>query len=302
MQLDGVIPPITTPFEANGEVHFAALRRNVEQYRSAGLEGFVVAGSTGEAVMLSADERRRVFEAVRESAGNSLLIAGVGCESVAETLRLIGHAAKSEYAAALVLTPHFYRAQMSRPETQLAYFRAVADASPVPILVYNFPQMTGIDLPLDVISALTEHDNIVGIKDSSADMERIEKLTSTLPRSFDVMVGASAKYHDCLRLGVKGGILALANAFPRVALQIHERYRAGDLSGSEALQKHAAEAAGIPPRYGIQGLKYAMDLRGYFGGECRLPLLPPDQQAKAEIERICSAVSDEAAPALQASV
>ena len=302
MQFDGIIPPITTPFMPNGEVHYAALQRNLAKYRSAGLQGFVVAGSTGEAAMLGSEERQRLFRVVRESAEDSLLIAGTGSESVRETLALIRHAGELDYAAALVLTPHCYPAQMLRRDTQLTFFRAVADSSPLPILIYNFPQMTGIDLPLDVVSELSEHPNIVGIKESSADLERIEELTSTLPPTFDVLVGASGKYHESLCLGVRGGILAVANAFPRLTLLIHDRYRAGDVSGSDVLQKKIAEVAGVAPRYGIQGLKYAMDLNGYFGGECRLPLLPPDQQVRSEIERICCSLSDEFEASLEASI
>ncbi|HXS13860.1 MAG TPA: dihydrodipicolinate synthase family protein [Acidobacteriaceae bacterium] len=303
MQLDGIIPPITTPFDRNGEVHYTALRQNLAKYRTAGLRGFVIAGSTGEAAMLGTQEKEKLFQAARDSAEDGLLIAGVGSESVNETLALIRHASELQYAAALVLTPHYYRAQMLRPESQLSFFRAVADSSPLPILIYNYPQITGIDLPLDVICELSEHPNIIGIKESSADLERIEKLTSTLPPTFDVLVGASGKYHESLRLGVKGGILAVANTFPRLALLVHERYRSGDVSGSDILQKKIAEAANIAPRFGIQGLKYAMDLNGYFGGECRLPLLPPDEQTKSEIERICCRVSDNvAAPSSKASV
>lgn len=301
MQLDGIIPPITTPFLPNGEVHYAALRQNISKYRSAGLRGFVVAGSTGEAAMLGREEKQKLFQAVRESAEDNLLIAGVGSESVRETLELIRNAGEWKYAAALVLTPHYYRSQMARPESQLTFFRAVADSSPLPIIVYNYPQVTGIDLPLDVISELSEHPNIVGMKESSADLERIGKLVSTLPSTFDILVGASGKYHESLRLGVRGGILAVANAFPHAALLIHERYRSGDVSGSDVLQKKIAEAAGVAPQFGIQGLKYAMDLNGYFGGECRLPLLPPDEQARCEIERICRGVSDELEPSLEAS-
>lgn len=293
MQLDGIFPPITTPFERNGEVHYTALRQNLAKYQSAGLRGFVVAGSTGEAAMLGSREKQELFRAVRDAAEDSLLIGGVGSESVNETLALIRHITELNYAAALVLTPHYYRAQMLRPESQLAFFRAVADSSPLPVVLYNYSQLTGIDLPLDVVSELSEHPNIIGIKESSGDLDRIGKLTSTLPSTFDVMVGASGKYHQSLRLGVKGGILGVANTFPRLALLIHERYRSGDFSGSESLQKTIAEAADIPPRYGIQGLKYAMDLTGYFGGECRLPLLPPDEQTKSEIRRICGSLCDD---------
>lgn len=275
--------PICTPFAEDGEVNYAALQRNIERYKCAGLTGFVVAGSTGEAPLLSRDERIQLLRAVRESGDGSTLIAGVGVESVRETLRLIEAAGEMGYHAALVLTPHYYRGQMLRPESQIAFFRAVADASALPVIIYDFPQMTGIDLPLEVVMQLSEHPNIIGIKESSADLEKIGGLTANLAKPFRILVGSSVKFHDCLRLGATGGILAIANAAPRATQEIYERYQAGDVEGSGAAQRHIVDAAGVAPRYGIQGLKYAMDLKGYFGGAARLPLLPIDEQQKSEI-------------------
>jgi 4-hydroxy-2-oxoglutarate aldolase len=266
------------------------LQQNIAKYNREGLRGFVVAGSTGEAALLTSHEKCRLFQAAREAARDSVLIAGTAAESLRETLELIRQAAELEYDAALVLTPHYYRAQMLRPETQLGFYSALANASPLPLLIYNFPQMTGIDLPLDVIGQLAEHPNILGIKDSSADLERIGRLISTLPSSFRVLVGASATYQQSLGLGAEGGILGVANVVPRSALLIHERFRAGDASGARTLQQQIAQQAAVSPRFGIQGLKYAMDLNGYFGGESRLPLLPLTTQQKHEIELLFSKV------------
>lgn len=206
---------------------------------------------------------------------------------------MIRDAANLDYNATLVLTPHYFRAQMSQPETQLAFFRAVADSSPLPILVYNIPQMTGIDLPVELVISLSEHPNIIGLKESSADLEKIAALTSSLPKTFDIFVGASPKFHDCLRLGAKGGILAIANAAPSSTQLIYDRFQSGDIPGSHALQQQIAQAAGVAARYGIQGLKYAMDLKGYFGGPVRPPLLPLDAQQKAEIELLFRDVEGE---------
>jgi 4-hydroxy-2-oxoglutarate aldolase len=293
VSISGVLAPICTPFEENGEIYHDALRRNIARYNRTGLKGFVVAGSTGEAPLLSRDERRKLFQTVRQAAVDSLLVAGTGTESVRETLALIHDAADLDYDAALVLTPHYYRGQMARPETQTAFFRAVADSSPLPVLIYNIPQMTGIDLPLDVVVQLSEHPNIIGIKESSPDLDKIGKLTSGLPATFDVLVGASPKFHESLCLGAEGGILAIANAAPRSTRLIYERYESGDVPGSLALQRQIAEAAGVGARYGIQGLKYAMDLKGYFGGESRPPLLPLDAQQKMEIELMFRNVEEE---------
>jgi 4-hydroxy-2-oxoglutarate aldolase len=284
--LNGVLAPICTPFAGDGEVNRDALRQNIAKYNQAGLAGYVVAGSTGEAPLLSREEKLALFQTVREAADGKLLLAGTGAESVRETVSLIGAAADMGYDAALVLTPHYYRGQMARPETQIGFFRAVADASPIPILIYNFPQMTGVDLPLEVVLPLAEHPNIIGIKESSADLDKIASLTSGLPAAFQILVGASGKFHDSLGLGAVGGILAIANAVPRSAQLVYDLFQSGDTTGSHRAQQKLLGAAGVAPRYGVQGLKYAMDLKGYFGGPARLPLLPVDAQQKVEIEAL----------------
>lgn len=261
-------------------------------YNRAGVRGFVVAGTTGEAPLLGIGEKQRLFETVRESAEDSLLLAGTGLESVRETLNLTHYAAKVGYDAALVLTPHYYRAQMTRPEPQIAFFRAVADSSPIPIVIYNIPQMTGIDLSVETVAEISAHPNIIGIKESSADLSKVEQLTSTLAPDFDVVVGASTKFHECLCLGAKGGVVGIANVAPHSTQMVYERYQAGDVSGSHALQKSIADAAGVAARYGIQGLKYAMDLQGFYGGPSRMPLLPLSEEQKAEIRLLFDGFED----------
>ena len=187
------------------------------------------------------------------------------------------------YHAALVITPHYYRGQMQRAESQAAFYRAVADASPLPVILYNIPQNTGIDLAVETVRELAGHPNIVAIKESSADPRKAASLVRGVPGSFPVLVGSSARFHECLTIGATGGILAIANAFPECVVRIHERYRAGDVAGSREAQAAIVEAAGVAPRFGIQGLKYGMELRGYYGGPVRLPLLPLDAAQKDEI-------------------
>jgi 4-hydroxy-2-oxoglutarate aldolase len=287
VRLDGILAPLCTPFSADGEIDRQALRRNIAKYNDTGLLGYVVGGSTGEAALLDRNEKAQVYATARDAAAaEKVLIAGTASESVRETISLVGFAAALGYRAALVITPHYYRGQMLRPESQLAFYRAVADASVVPILIYNFPQLTGIDLHVDVVSQLAEHANIVGIKESSADLEKVASLTKGVPSSFRVLVGSSALFHECLCLGAVGGILAVANAIPQLAQLIYDRYRAGDVAGSREAQKAIVDAAGVAPRYGIQGLKYGMDLKGYSGGPARLPLLPLDDKQKSEIEEL----------------
>jgi 4-hydroxy-2-oxoglutarate aldolase len=290
VHLDGVIAPICTPFAADGELNLDAVARNIREYNRAGLLGYAVAGSTGEAVFLGREEKRSLFAAVHDAAEGRVLIAGTGAESVKETLSQIGDAAEAGYHAALVITPHYYRAQMVRPEVQLTFFRAVADASPLPILIYDFPQTTGVDLAVDLVAQLAAHPNIAGIKESSADLDKIGALIQRVPATFPVVIGPSAKFHQCLLMGATGGVLAIANALPGRTQSIYDRYRSGDVEGSCVAQQQIVEAAGVAPKYGIQGLKYAMDLKGLYGGPSRLPLLPLNDAQKTEIERLFGGV------------
>jgi 4-hydroxy-2-oxoglutarate aldolase len=215
-----------------------------------------------------------------------MVIAGAGAESVRATIDLIAAAAQRNCDAALVLTPHYYKGQMARPESQLGYFRAVADAARIPVLIYNFPEVTGIDLPADVVHQLAEHPNIAGVKESSPDLDKIAGLIAAVPKTFPVLIGASAKYAASLSLGAVGGILAVANALPGAAAEIHQRHCAGDPEGARQAQERIVEAAGVAPKFGIQGLKYAMDLMGFYGGPVRAPLLPVSEKEKREIESI----------------
>jgi dihydrodipicolinate synthase/N-acetylneuraminate lyase len=173
MLLQGIFPAMTTPFYPEGGVYYRKIEHNVDRYSRTPIAGLVVLGSTGEAVMLSDDERHDVLASAAEAtAPEKVLIAGVGAESVIETLRLAEHAAKLNYDAALVRTPHFYRPQM-KPEAMLAFYRTVADRSPLPVILYTVPPFTAYDLPLDVIVALAEHPNIIGIKESSGNVEKV---------------------------------------------------------------------------------------------------------------------------------
>jgi 4-hydroxy-2-oxoglutarate aldolase len=176
MFLHGILPPITTPFYPDGNVYFKKLEANVERYSRTPVSGIVVLGSTGEAVMLSDQERRDVLKAVREAAApNKVLVAGTGIESAIETLRLTEYAAELGYDVAMVRTPHYYKKQM-HPANMLAFFRTVADRSPLPVIIYNFPQATGYDIPAEVVIELADHPNVIGIKESGGDVEKVRKM------------------------------------------------------------------------------------------------------------------------------
>jgi len=176
MLLHGILPPITTPFYSDGNIYFKKLEANVERYSRTPVAGIVVQGSTGEAILLSDEERRDVLKCAREAAGpNKVLVAGTGIESAIETLRLSEYAAKVGYDVVMVRTPHYYRKQM-QPANMLAFYRTVADRSPLPVIIYSFPQATGYDIPAEVVIELAEHPNLIGIKESSGDVEKVRKM------------------------------------------------------------------------------------------------------------------------------
>lgn len=176
MLLAGILPPLTTPFYPDGNVYYKKLEHNVERYSRTPIAGLVVLGSTGEAIMLSDQERREVFRVARDAAApNKILVAGTGIESAIETLRLTEYAAELGYDVAMVRTPHYYKKQMA-PANLLAFYRTVADRSPLPVIIYNFPQATGYDMPAELVIELAEHPNLIGIKESSGDVEKVRKM------------------------------------------------------------------------------------------------------------------------------
>lgn len=176
MLLHGILPPITTPFYPDGNVYYKKLEANVERYSRTPVSGIVVLGSTGEAILLSDQERRDVLKVARDAAGpNKVLVAGTGIESAIETLRLTEYAAELGYDVAMVRTPHYYKKQMA-PANLLSFYRTVADRSPLPIIIYNFPQATGYDMPAELVIELAEHPNLIGIKESSGDVEKVRKM------------------------------------------------------------------------------------------------------------------------------
>jgi 4-hydroxy-2-oxoglutarate aldolase len=288
MKLQGIFPPICTPFLADGEFSPHKLRANIEKWNKTGLAGYVPTGSTGESVLLTKDEKLQIWDVVREAAApGKLLIAGTGAESVRETIELTNIAAEKGYSAAMVRTPHYYKNQMSRPESQLTYYRAVADAAKIPIVIYNFPQATGLDIPAEVVIQLAGHPNIIGMKESSGNVEKVARMVDNTPEDFNVLVGSAPTLYASLCIGATGAILAFANAAPCAALAVYEAWKRRDHETARQRQQHMADpAVAVTVRHGIPGLKYAMDLNGYYGGPARLPLLPLTAAARTEIETL----------------
>lgn len=286
LKLQGTFVPLTTPFDASGELYRAMLLENVKRLNRVGLNGYIVTGSTGETALLSTEERIRTYEWVQEArAEGRLLIAGTASEGVRETVDIVNRAAKIGYDAALVLGPRYYRNLMHRPDTQALFYRAIADQVKIPVLLYNFPNVTGYDLPVETIAALAEHPNIIGMKDSSGNVEKLAATVKAVNREFQVLSGSGTTFWPALQAGATGGILAFANCAPYACVTIWEAFRTREYEAAEDWQNRIQLAAKlVTATYGIPGLKYAMDLNGYYGGPPRLPLVPASPEAKSEIE------------------
>src|SRR5689334_7957620 len=286
MKLHGIFPPIATPFNSDGEIWKAKVEHNIDKWNSTGLAGYVVCGSTGESVMLTTPEKIQLWEWVAEYASSEkLLIAGTGVESVRETVDLTNQAADIGYKAAMVRTPHYYKNLINNAAAQMLYFRAVADQVRIPIFIYNWPQVTGVDIPAEAVAELSHHPNIIAIKESSGNLEKVMRMIREVKPGFQVLVGSAPTLWPSLLMGACGAILAYANAAPYSVIAIWEAYRTREeAAGLDWQNRIGGPAALVTTKYGIPGLKYAMDLNGYYGGPPRLPLIVPTPAAKQEIE------------------
>jgi 4-hydroxy-2-oxoglutarate aldolase len=284
-KLHGIFPPIVTPFR-DGEVDPDAIAHNLRLWNETGLAGYVALGSTGEFVHLSPDERARVIATVREhTPADRALIAGTGSMTTAETIRLTQQAAELGADAALVVTPFYYTGQMTDAALR-AHFTAVADASPIPVLLYNVPMFTHVNMAVETIARLAEHPNIVGIKDSSGNVAQLSAIVQSTPEDFVVLAGSAAVLHPALTVGANGAILAVANVVPELCVEIAQRVAENDHATARQRQAILTRIAGVVGRYGIGGYKAAMELRGYRGGQPRRPLLPPDDAGREAIRRV----------------
>lgn len=286
MKLEGIYPPIATPFDADGELYRAKVKHNVEKWNRTALSGYVVCGSTGESVYLTTEEKIRLWEWVAEyAAPDKLLMAGTGMESVRETVALTNRAAEIGYRAVMVRTPHYYKNLLSNAAAQALYFRAVADQARIPLMIYNWPQATGVDIPAEAVAALSEHPNIIAIKESSGNLEKVMRMIREVKPGFQVLVGSAPTLWPSLAVGAVGAVLAYANAAPHATIAIWEAHRTRESEAARDWQNRIAHAAWlVTVKYGVPGLKYAMDLNGYYGGPPRLPLIPVGPEAKKEIE------------------
>lgn len=284
---DGVFIPVTTPFRGE-DVAPDQLVANLRKYSATALDGYVVLGSTGEFPMLSETERDRILVAAREGIPRDrAFIAGTGTNSTLQTIRQTKRAAEVGADAAIVITPHYFTAGFAKPEAQVRHYLAVADASPIPVMVYNFPVNTGINLAPETVARIAGHPNVCGIKDSSGNIPQCAQILDQTPKTFHVLVGAAAALLPALAIGAAGGILALGDISPREWCDVYALVRAGRWDEARAIAARMMAAdRGIPGRYGIGGLKAALELQGFYGGPCRAPLATPDADAIEDIKEV----------------
>jgi 4-hydroxy-2-oxoglutarate aldolase len=285
--LTGVLPPIPTPFDARGELDLAALRDNVARWNDTGLAGYVVLGTNGEAALLDEAESLAAIGAVRDAMASGMrLIAGAGRDSTRATIAACRAAADAGAEAVLAITPWYYKNAMTGPALR-RHYETVAEGSPVPVLLYNMPANTGVNIPVPTVAELAAHPNIAGIKDSSGDIGQLSAILRSVPAGFVVMAGNAGAFLPGMLLGAQGGILALANVAPRETAALYQAARDGRLDRARALHDRLMPVATAVTRtYGIGGLKAAMDMLGYAGGQPRLPLLPPSEEALRELRGI----------------
>jgi len=286
VKLHGIFPPIATPFDHNGDLYPIKVRHNIEKWNKTPLAGYAVCGSTGESVFLTTEEKIKMWEWVAEYADSSkILVAGTGVEGVRETVCLTNRAADLGYKVAMVRTPHYYKNLINRPEAQALYFRAVADQAKVPVMIYNWPQVTGVDIMPDVVAMLSDHPNIIAIKESSGSLEKVMQMIRDAKAGFQVLTGSAPTLAPSLAVGCVGAVLAFANAAPYATISIWEAHRTRESAAALDWQNRIARPAQlVTVKYGVPGLKHAMDLNGYYGGPPRLPLavLKPEQQREIE--------------------
>jgi len=296
MVIRGIFPALVTPFHADECVSISGIKENIRRYNETHVAGYVVLGSTGESVMLSRDEADSVLAAAKEvAAPGKLLIAGTGAESTGETIARTKRAAAMGYQAALVKTPYYYK-PVYRAETYLQHYRAVADASPIPILLYSVPQFTGVTLETPEVLALAAHPNIAGIKDSSGNIQRVGEMVAGARKDFCVLTGGAAVIYPALAVGARGAVLALASALPEKCAELFELVQRGEHEQAQLLQLLLVTASKrIVSECGVPGIKYAMDLRGYEGGVSRRPLLSLTEEKKQAIAAVVSQLHPEAA-------
>jgi len=275
ISMAGIFPPIPTPFDAAGELDLKALAANFEKWNRYPLAGYVVLGTNGEFPYLSEKEKLTLLEAARKHIPQGkLFMAGTGCESAHNTIALTKKAAELGADVAILITPSYYKSRMDAAGLS-HYYLTVAEASPIPVSIYNMPANTGIDMPADLIVKLSQHPNIAGIKDSGGNLAKLGEVVHYARPGFQVLAGSAGFLYPALCLGAVGGVLALANVAPQQCCDIVTLFNEGKHAQARDLQlRMIVPNTAVTSRFGVPGLKAAMDMLGYYGGPPRSPLLP----------------------------
>lgn len=284
--IEGIMPPVTTPF-VRGEVAYDKLAENIRRWNKTGISGYVVMGSNGESAYLTRDEKLKLVETTRKSlAPGMLLLAGTGSDSIRETVALSNDAADLGADYVLVLTPSFYKGQMNAAAF-VRFFTEVADKTEVPLVIYNVPKFTGVDIQADAVSKLALHDNIAGIKNSSENLAETAEMVACATKDFSVLVGTASVLYPGIASGATGGILALANIASEKCVELQRLFKSGRHDEASTLQKKLISVnRAVTSQYGVPGLKAAMDMLGYFGGEPRSPLAPLGEKERDDLKMI----------------
>jgi 4-hydroxy-2-oxoglutarate aldolase len=271
-RLHGIIPPIATPF-VNDEIAIDKLAENLSRWNKTGLSGYLVMGSNSESPFLTHQERLKLVEAAKKNVpADKLLIAGTGSDSIKETVSLTNEVADIGADYALILTPSFYKSEM-KPAAYLKYFSLVADKTKIPVIIYNVPKFTGVDMEAETVAELSRHGNVAGIKNSSENIRQTIEMIDQASEDFAIFVGTASVLYSGLTAGAVGGILGLANIAPNECVQIQELIEEGEYMEALHIQKRMLPVnKAITAKYGVAGLKSAMDMLDYFGGEPRAPL------------------------------
>ena len=283
----GIFAPIATAFNAAGDVDYEVYAENVRAFGATKLAGLVILGSNGEFTLLSHEEKVKLVEVAKKNLpAGKRVIAGTGCESLKETVELTKECADVGAEVALVVTPNYYKRDMNEGALE-KFCTMLADVSPIPVMIYNMPGNAGINVPSSLTVKLSNHPNITGIKDSGGNIVQISEVLARASKGFSVFAGSGSYLLATLMLGGVGGTLAVANVVPNYCAEIQEYYEKGDLATARKMQLALLPLnAAVTSRFGIGGMKAAMDLVGYKGGLPRLPILPAPDDTRKEIGRI----------------
>ena len=290
LSFKGVIPPMITPFNKNGDINYEAFVFNIERWNETNLAGYLVLGSNSEAAYLSEEEKLKSIEiTVKTAKKDRAILVGTGMESERETIRITNLAADIGAHAALILTPSYYVSEMNA-DSIIHFFTNVADNVKIPVLIYNVPKFTHLNLQDEALKKLAAHKNIIGMKDSTGDIVQLVRFQNLVKgEDFQILTGTASAWFPALTLGVKAGIFALANCSPNELSEVQTLYENGENSHAEIIyRKLFILNTAVTATYGVPGLKYACDLMGYKGMEVRSPLLPLSDAKKIEVEKIFS--------------